>query len=317
MDEGVADNSADAVEIARGLEPLEVSQLLDTTAFFESLKLNEEGGDVVTTSAGDTIRLGAPDEVNIDAFMGAQQFVTTYPADSAAHSDSESSKSASNASKLQSFLNNLKRDPEWARSISYVKLSAAVQKDIQLELINHAYLNVNARPQMMIIMSTTMGADDITEGIKAILLATTANPAIEVEYTDVLGEMSVKGVKLRMKTSDVNTFLKLEHRGRALGMRFLTTFHCRSSASAHRTMDIRYYDEVKSNGTRVNYVHLDHETFNDQSVKFGGVSVEIPPVVDSEELTPLRLMYPPIYDLNEAIVKLHKQLQSSTHPDSP
>ncbi|KAK5975131.1 hypothetical protein GCK32_021310, partial [Trichostrongylus colubriformis] len=57
--------------------------------------------------------------------------------------------------------------------------------------------------------------------------------------------------KIRMKTSDLKTFCKVEEKGRALNMRFLTTFACRSDANRNRNLQIRYYDEVKADRTRV------------------------------------------------------------------
>ncbi|EYB86352.1 hypothetical protein Y032_0280g1213 [Ancylostoma ceylanicum] len=240
--------------------------------------------------------------------------------------------------KLEEFMRNLKRDPEWARSIPFVKLNAMVPKDVQMELVAHAYLNVNARPKQLVVLTKCMDTADLTEHIKrafeptevpmqkslfrlycrnatpnlrslirSILTATAATPGLEVEYTDVLGEVCYKGSKVRMKTSDIKRFCTLEDAGRSMGMRYLTTFNCRSTRNPHRVMDIRYYDEMKPDYSRVTYIHLDHEAFNHRPLRFSDVNVEIPFDVDTDHMTPLHQMYPHVYDLNEMIRKLHAQ----------
>ncbi|KAK6062033.1 hypothetical protein COOONC_00294 [Cooperia oncophora] len=86
---------------------------------------------------------------------------------------------------------------------------------------------------------------------RAVILASSGTPSVETEYSDILGEMTYKETSVRMKTGDITTFCKLEELGRCLGIRFLTTFICRSTENPHRTLHIRYYDELKANGSRV------------------------------------------------------------------
>ncbi|KAK6761392.1 hypothetical protein RB195_022451 [Necator americanus] len=148
-----------------------------------------------------------------------------------------------------------------------------------MEFVTHAYLHVNARPKLMVILTKSMDAADLSECIKkafescdiplektlfrlycknavpnlkslirSILTASSSPPGFRVEYFDVLGEIFHKGTRIRMKTSDIRTFCKLEELGRSLGMRFLTTFNCWSTIKTHYFMEVRYYDEVKSNG---------------------------------------------------------------------
>nr|CDJ81082.1 unnamed protein product [Haemonchus contortus] len=87
--------------------------------------------------------------------------------------------------------------------------------------------------------------------LRAVMSASSSMPSVEIEYSDVLGEIIYKGSSLRMKTGDLKAFCRVEEKGRSLGMRFLTTFNCRSANNPHRTLDIRYYDEPKTNGSRV------------------------------------------------------------------
>ncbi|CAJ0609595.1 unnamed protein product [Cylicocyclus nassatus] len=346
-------------------------QSLDTTLFFADLEMQECGDTLLKTPSGDTIRLNSSEEVDIDAYMAAHQS-SLSPSDAASNaSDFEdkevevprgfstdtdrfvnenssqispsiaqhSQKNESSVRKVEDFLENMKRDPAWARSIHYVKLNAMIPKDILLQLVRHAYTHVNERPQHMVVLSKYVNEDDITKCINmafasteaplqkslfrmycknsvsslkslivSILAATSSNPDLEVGYNDVLGELNCSG-SVRLRTPDVKTFCKLESLGKALGMRFVTTFNCRSKTDKCRIMDIRYYDEPRKDGSRVNYVHLDHEASNCRGITFSDVHSEMSFEVKGE-MTPLHRMYPTVYDLNETIRKLHAQQQS-------
>lgn len=61
--------------------------------------------------------------------------------------------------------------------------------------------------------------------------------------------------KIRLRTGDLKRFHRVEQKARDLGMRFLTTFNCRSPVNRRRTLDIRYYDEFKKDGSRVIVSH--------------------------------------------------------------
>ncbi|PIO72900.1 hypothetical protein TELCIR_05144 [Teladorsagia circumcincta] len=187
-----------------------------------------------------------------------------------------------------------------------------LEGDLQLKLITHAYVNVNMRPKYMTILTKSMNAEDLTHFIKiafdsadnppertlfrlycknpvpglkallrAILSASNEKSSIEVEYSEVLGEMLHKGSKIRSKTQDLKAFCKVEELGRSLGMRFLTTFECRSTRHHNRLLHIRYYDEIKPKGERVIYLHMDHEAFRSCGIKFSDVSKEIPYEVEA------------------------------------
>ncbi|KAK6761376.1 hypothetical protein RB195_022438 [Necator americanus] len=58
------------------------------------------------------------------------------------------------------------------------------------------------------------------------------------------------------------------------------------------------------------YLHLDHEAFKNRPLKFAEAHAEISFEVDSDNMTPLCQMYPPVYDLNDLITKLHAQKNS-------
>ncbi|VDM54939.1 unnamed protein product [Angiostrongylus costaricensis] len=216
--------------------------------------------------------------------------------------------------KVVQFLNNLKENPEWARSIPFVKLNAAVPKNVQMDLATYACLNVNVRPKYMVMLTKNVDhndlaflikkafepADDIpldrtlfrlycrnaVSGmrslLKCLLEAASSSPVLQIENSKILGEMTYNGSRLRMKTSDLKAFCKVEEHGRALGMRFVTSFSCRSSTDRRRTLEIRYYDEQKANGERVTYLHLDHEATNRQGIAFGDDQSEIFFDVDTE-----------------------------------
>ncbi|KAJ1355001.1 hypothetical protein KIN20_012111 [Parelaphostrongylus tenuis] len=80
---------------------------------------------------------------------------------------------------------------------------------------------------------------------------------------------------LRKETSDQKAFCQVEEHRRALAVRFVTTFPISSTSDHRRTPDIRYCSERKSSGERT-----------------------------TQEMIPLSMMYPPVYDLFEFVVKL-------------
>ncbi|WKY16013.1 hypothetical protein Q1695_001025 [Nippostrongylus brasiliensis] len=273
-------------------------------AYFECLQMGDGDTCTVKNARGEQILIHSADEVVVEP----------------------SAVKKSESQKVANFLNNLRRDPEWARSLPYVKLNATVPKDLQLDLISHLFLNVNHRPQYMLVLSKEMNVENIADFLKLcttftifysnrfslmvyafnimafepseiamqrtlfrlncrnplhslkslirlLIHETSIRAYIEVKYSEVLGELIHKDSKIRAKTDRIKDFCKYEEQGRALGMRFLTTFSCRSIADPQRSLEIRYYDEMK-NGSRV---------------------VEMVPVSQS---------YPPVHDLIELIKKL-------------
>lgn len=348
----------------------------DDTAFFHDIQIVDDNCHIVKNVNGEEIRLEGCDEVVVEPYQVYLQ--TSYPSTSqrqvhnSTSSDFETDGveeievargygtesmgfypesdpvislrttyekiTTCDDAKVEEFYNNLKMNPVWARSLSYVKLNATVSKHLQEALITHSYLKVNERPRYLIMLTKSMAAKDITRFVKmafesdeipienslfrlycrnavptlksllrAVLNATAMSPAIEVEYSDVLGEIVCDGKRVRMKTSDLRSFCKVEEAGQAIGIRFLTTLSCRSRESNDRTLDIRYYDELKKD-VRVTYVHLDHHVRNCQrSIQIGQETSEHFFSVDSP-MTPLYTMYPPVLDLVKTIVKLSVHL---------
>ncbi|KAK6026898.1 hypothetical protein OSTOST_07117 [Ostertagia ostertagi] len=80
--------------------------------------------------------------------------------------EDEKERGENDIKKVEQFLKNLVENPEWARSLPYVKLNATVPKNIQLKLITHAYINVNMRPKYMTILTKSVDAGDLAHFVK-------------------------------------------------------------------------------------------------------------------------------------------------------
>ncbi|WKY16012.1 hypothetical protein Q1695_001027 [Nippostrongylus brasiliensis] len=341
------------VEIPRGADA-DTTFIEDTTAYFECLQMGDGDTCTVKNARGEQILIHSADEVVVEPSAaifssvsqddeepsvfeannsGTVEVPRGYGTESITVDENicggdQPSASCevkkSESQKVANFLNNLRRDPEWARSLPYVKLNATVPKDLQLDLISHLFLNVNHRPQYMLVLSKEMNMafepseiamqrtlfrlncrnplHSLKSLIRLLIHETSIRAYIEVKYSEVLGELIHKDSKIRAKTDRIKDFCKYEEQGRALGMRFLTTFSCRSIADPQRSLEIRYYDEMK-NGSRVVYLHMDHQTVRTHRLKFGGIASQTTFEVDGE-MVPVSQSYPPVHDLIELIKKL-------------
>ncbi|VDL82935.1 unnamed protein product [Nippostrongylus brasiliensis] len=80
---------------------------LEESTYFECLQMGDGDTCTVKNARGEQILIHSADEVVVEP----------------------SAVKKSESQKVANFLNNLRRDPEWARSLPYVKLNATVPKD--------------------------------------------------------------------------------------------------------------------------------------------------------------------------------------------
>ncbi|KJH43109.1 hypothetical protein DICVIV_10893 [Dictyocaulus viviparus] len=178
------------------------ASLADTTAFFDDLQLDDDGCHVLRSVTGEEIRLGADDNVPVElqrvprastpvdlnttvqsefdveeTEVEVSEIPRGYDPDTLCGNEGvghlvkpsfqdEKTEISVNGKKAEQFVKDLTENPEWARSIQYVKLNAAMPKEILLNLINHLYGNVNDRPKYLTLLSKLIDEDDLPHFIK-------------------------------------------------------------------------------------------------------------------------------------------------------
>ncbi|KAJ1360759.1 hypothetical protein KIN20_019813 [Parelaphostrongylus tenuis] len=238
----------------------------DTTAFFDDIRIEDDANHVLKAITGNGIRFDddAAPVMSPQTTENRALFASLEPSE---RSGFDEDKHKEEGEKVRQFLSNLKNYPEWARSIPYVKLNAAVPKKIQMELALHLYANVNVRPKYMLMMTKDMDKNDLAmlvqkafepeddipqertlfrlycknavsgmrSMLKCLLDIATSSPALQIKNSKIVGEMKYNGSNVRMETSDLKAFYQVEEHGRALGVRFVTNFSITSTSDHRRT----------------------------------------------------------------------------------